>query len=119
MMRVLILMGSPRLHGNTAELCRPFIEELEAVTEALDTHHRHRLYHYERVYDQNAPDILQLHRRQERHRQEGQPRKDAEEGREAARDEGDAGLAGKLLLSRAERERERRNGKGQHLLVLQ
>ncbi|MBQ1399440.1 MAG: flavodoxin family protein [Lachnospiraceae bacterium] len=30
MMRVLILMGSPRLHGNTAELCRPFIEELEA-----------------------------------------------------------------------------------------
>ena len=27
-MRVLILMGSPRLHGNTAELCKPFMEEL-------------------------------------------------------------------------------------------
>lgn len=27
-MNVLILMGSPRLHGNTAELCKPFIEEL-------------------------------------------------------------------------------------------
>lgn len=23
-------MGSPRLHGNTAELCKPFLEELEA-----------------------------------------------------------------------------------------
>ena len=29
-MNVLILMGSPRLQGNTAHLCRPFIEELEA-----------------------------------------------------------------------------------------
>ena len=27
-MKVLILMGSPRLHGNTAELCKPFMEEL-------------------------------------------------------------------------------------------
>ena len=27
-MNVLILMGSPRLHGNTAELCKPFMEEL-------------------------------------------------------------------------------------------
>ncbi|MBQ7346038.1 MAG: flavodoxin family protein [Oscillospiraceae bacterium] len=29
-MNVLILMGSPRLKGNTAELCKPFMEELEA-----------------------------------------------------------------------------------------
>lgn len=29
-MNVLILMGSPRLHGNTAELCKPFLEELKA-----------------------------------------------------------------------------------------
>ena len=29
-MNVLILMGSPRLRGNTAELCKPFIEELKA-----------------------------------------------------------------------------------------
>ena len=29
MMNVLILMGSPRLHGNTAELCKPFMEELK------------------------------------------------------------------------------------------
>ena len=29
-MKVLILMGSPRLHGNTAELCKPFMEELAA-----------------------------------------------------------------------------------------
>lgn len=29
-MNTLILMGSPRLHGNTAELCKPFIEELQA-----------------------------------------------------------------------------------------
>lgn len=29
-MNVLILMGSPRLHGNTAELCKPLIQELEA-----------------------------------------------------------------------------------------
>ena len=28
-MNVLILMGSPRLQGNTAELCRPFIDELK------------------------------------------------------------------------------------------
>ena len=28
-MRVCILMGSPRLNGNTAELVKPFIEELE------------------------------------------------------------------------------------------
>lgn len=28
-MRALILMGSPRLHGNTAELCKPFMEELQ------------------------------------------------------------------------------------------
>lgn len=28
-MKVCILMGSPRLDGNTAELVKPFIEELE------------------------------------------------------------------------------------------
>lgn len=28
-MKILILMGSPRLHGNTAELCKYFIEELQ------------------------------------------------------------------------------------------
>ena len=28
-MNVLILMGSPRLQGNTAELCKPFLEELK------------------------------------------------------------------------------------------
>ena len=28
-MNVLILMGSPRLGGNTAELCKPFMEELK------------------------------------------------------------------------------------------
>ena len=28
-MNVLILMGSPRLNGNTAELCKPFMEELK------------------------------------------------------------------------------------------
>ena len=27
-MNVLVLMGSPRLHGNTAELCKPFVQEL-------------------------------------------------------------------------------------------
>lgn len=27
-MKVCILMGSPRLNGNTAELVKPFIEEL-------------------------------------------------------------------------------------------
>lgn len=29
-MRVLILMGSPRLSGNTAELCKPFLQALAA-----------------------------------------------------------------------------------------
>lgn len=29
-MKVLVLMGSPRLQGNTAELCKPFLEELAA-----------------------------------------------------------------------------------------
>ena len=29
-MKFLILMGSPRINGNTAELCRPFIQTLEA-----------------------------------------------------------------------------------------
>lgn len=29
-MNVLILMGSPRLQGNTAHLCKPFVEELKA-----------------------------------------------------------------------------------------
>ena len=29
-MKTLILMGSPKLNGNTAELCKPFIEELKA-----------------------------------------------------------------------------------------
>ena len=28
-MNVLILMGSPRLRGNTAELCKPLMEELK------------------------------------------------------------------------------------------
>ena len=28
-MNVLVLMGSPRLNGNTAELCKPFIAELQ------------------------------------------------------------------------------------------
>lgn len=28
-MKVLILMGSPRIHGNTAELCKYFMEELQ------------------------------------------------------------------------------------------
>lgn len=28
-MKVLILMGSPRLRGNTAELCKPFMQELK------------------------------------------------------------------------------------------
>lgn len=27
-MKVLILLGSPRVHGNTAELCKPFMEVL-------------------------------------------------------------------------------------------
>jgi multimeric flavodoxin WrbA len=30
-MKVLILMGSPRLDGNTALICRPFMEEMEAL----------------------------------------------------------------------------------------
>lgn len=30
-MRILILMGSPRLRGNTAELCKPFMEELQKL----------------------------------------------------------------------------------------
>ena len=34
-MNVLILMGSPRLHGNTAELCKPFMEELTAKGAAV------------------------------------------------------------------------------------
>ena len=29
-MNVLVLMGSPRLHGNTAELCKPMMEEMTA-----------------------------------------------------------------------------------------
>jgi multimeric flavodoxin WrbA len=29
-MNILILMGSPRLQGNTAELCKPFMEEMNA-----------------------------------------------------------------------------------------
>jgi multimeric flavodoxin WrbA len=29
-MKFLILMGSPRINGNTVELCRPFIQTLEA-----------------------------------------------------------------------------------------
>ena len=34
-MNVLILMGSPRLHGNTAELCKPFMEQLQAKGAAV------------------------------------------------------------------------------------
>ena len=34
-MNVLILMGSPRLHGNTAELCKPFMEELKELGAAV------------------------------------------------------------------------------------
>ena len=30
-MKVLVLMGSPRLQGNTAELCKPFLEEMDAL----------------------------------------------------------------------------------------
>ena len=30
-MNILILMGSPRLQCNTAELCKPFMAELEAL----------------------------------------------------------------------------------------
>ena len=28
-MKILVLMGSPRLTGNTAELCKPFMARLE------------------------------------------------------------------------------------------
>lgn len=34
-MNVLVLMGSPRLHGNTAELCKPFRDEMEKNGAAL------------------------------------------------------------------------------------
>lgn len=34
-MKFLILMGSPRLHGNTAELCKPFIHTLEEAGAAV------------------------------------------------------------------------------------
>ena len=34
-MNVLIFMGSPRLQGNTAELCKPFMEELKAQGAAV------------------------------------------------------------------------------------
>lgn len=30
-MKVIILMGSPRINGNTAELCKPFIDELRTA----------------------------------------------------------------------------------------
>ena len=30
-MNALVLMGSPRLHGNTAELCKPMMEEMKAL----------------------------------------------------------------------------------------
>lgn len=30
-MKILILMGSPRPHGNTAELCKPFMERLRSL----------------------------------------------------------------------------------------
>lgn len=36
-MKVLILMGSPRLHGNTAEICKPFTEELTSREQRLST----------------------------------------------------------------------------------
>ncbi|MBQ7886343.1 MAG: flavodoxin family protein [Clostridia bacterium] len=34
-MNVLVLMGSPRLHGNTAELCKPMIAEFESAGAAV------------------------------------------------------------------------------------
>ena len=40
-MRFCILMGSPRLNGNTAELCKPFIDELrihKALVEYIPLH---------------------------------------------------------------------------------
>ena len=40
-MRICILMGSPRLNGNTAELCKPFIDELrlyDAEVEYITLH---------------------------------------------------------------------------------
>ena len=36
-MKILILMGSPRLHGNTAELCKHFMEELK--TQNAEVHY--------------------------------------------------------------------------------
>lgn len=35
-MNVLVLMGSPRLHGNTAELCKPMMEEMKALGAQAD-----------------------------------------------------------------------------------
>ena len=35
-MRICILMGSPRLNGNTAELCKPFMDELLAHKVDID-----------------------------------------------------------------------------------
>lgn len=35
-MRVCLLMGSPRLNGNTAELCKPFIDELRIHNVEVD-----------------------------------------------------------------------------------
>lgn len=43
-MNVLIFMGSPRIHGNTAELCKPMIAELEALGAAV---------HYVTLEDKN------------------------------------------------------------------
>lgn len=34
-MNILILMGSPRLHGNTAELCKPMLEEFEHASASV------------------------------------------------------------------------------------
>lgn len=34
-MNIVILMGSPRIHGNTAELCKPFIQELQEQGEEV------------------------------------------------------------------------------------
>ena len=42
-MRVCILMGSPRLNGNTAELCKPFMDELlknQAEVEYITLHNK-------------------------------------------------------------------------------
>ena len=35
-MRICILMGSPRLSGNTAELCKPFVDELKHGNAEID-----------------------------------------------------------------------------------